>query len=135
MAIKQYRPYIPSVEVDYIAQLLAKSDPIDSTPEITRYHNSLVRKWKLLSFKVGEGLVKAAREATPKLSIADKLELDSSELGQNHEAKRRQLYNLWVANPLSLSPDQIEQVDLYRWENDLMSPEEEQAYDEKISAT
>ena len=43
-----------------------------------------------------------------------------------------ELYQIWCSNPEFLSPPQLVQVHQYRWESDLMTPEESSIYESKI---
>lgn len=113
----KYRPYFSSEELAELI-LCLKQNPSPKRLGIIKYLESF-------NIKITHGIIGAS--ATVALSLAEKLDLvqeESSELADEI------LYNTWKLAPENLNPRQIESVMEYRYSHDLMSPQQDQEYEE-----
>ena len=119
----KYRPYLTLPELDIIISSLKISG---SNPHLIHYLEGFKSKIDL-------GITSPNLTLTPKLSVMERLgldepSLDSLSLTPSIETKRSNAYTKWLSSPLKCSPYEIELAHVYRFENDLMSPEEESIY-------
>jgi len=102
----------------------------DNRAETEPIKNKTIRELKLFLVKNDLGAVKPQYIPTPKTTVAEKLglDLDSPDL----ETRRAAAHELWMTNPHLCTPEEIKQAEIYRYENDLMSPDEEATFEEKM---
>jgi len=111
----KYRPYFTPSQLGEIIRCV----------KIASQDSALIRYLEIFSLKIDHGIqAPALNLATP---IEDKLELEDSS-SENLSDKRAFSFVKWSQNPASCTPLEIELTHLYRFENDLMSPEEETIY-------
>jgi len=102
--------------------------------------NEIKSKLKVVLVKIQSDLLQPAF-----VSVKDKSNLVSdlgfntteSNVTESNEpidfvSKRESLYNKWLQDPLSITSDELDFVQDYRLENNLMSPEEEIEYQNKL---
>lgn len=124
MATKtKYRPYLTPAELEIIILALKTTA---SNPHLIHYLEGYKGKIDL-------GINSPNLTLTPRAGIADKLGLGLDDSSSdtpiiNLSDKRASAYNKWSQNPASCTPFEIELAHVYRFENDLMSPEEETIY-------
>jgi len=124
MATKtKYRPYLTPAELEIIITSLKTTA---SNPHLIHYLEGYKGKIDL-------GINSPNLTLTPRAGIADKLGLGlegpTAELSQvNLSDKRHSAFLKWSQNPASCTPFEIELAHVYRFENDLMSQEEETIY-------
>jgi hypothetical protein len=119
--MEKYRPYFTSLELQEIISAL-KSQPSPSRILLIRYLEGF-------ALKIDRGLISSAHTLEP--TIAEKLELDQShtEAVNSLQSKRFNAYRKWRDSPEKCSPPEIELVQVYRYENDLMDPKEENDFE------
>jgi hypothetical protein len=118
---QKYRPYFTSLELTEIISAL-KSQPTPSRVALIRYLEGF-------ALKISHGIISSAHTLEP--SIAEKLELDQSHIDavNSLQSKRFNAYKKWRDSPEKCSPPEIELVQVYRYENDLMDPKEESEFE------
>lgn len=127
MATKKFRPYFSTDELRTLIAAL-KEKP---TPERT----ALIRYLEHYSLKIDSGLFQPA--ITLKPSLEDQLELGNTvtESLARKSSKRLQAFLKWQKDHSSCTPAELTLVQEYRYENDLMSAEEESSYEEALGLT
>jgi hypothetical protein len=119
--MEKYRPYFTALELTEIITAL-KSAPTPSRVALIRYLEGF-------ALKISHGVISSAHTLEP--SMAEKLELDVShtEAINSLQSKRFNAYRKWRDHPAQCTPWEIDQAMVYRYENDLMAPEEESEYE------
>lgn len=122
----KYRPYLTRDQINYLYDFLRTGQR-----DVTRIdiHVELEQCFKLLAFKVNEGM------STPSYQANVKVDLETS-IGITLEEKREaayEKYNLVVIRglevALNLTPQEIAYAELYMYEHDLMRTDEEAYYE------
>lgn len=113
---QKYRPYFTAPELSEIIASL-KENPTPNRLAISRYLESF-------NLKITHGVISASHTLEP--SIEQKLGFSES---PKDEMTEEQLYRIWQATPTLLNPSEIAKVLDYRYRNNLMTPEEEKAYE------
>lgn len=111
----KYRPYFTASELGEVIRCV----------KLSSQNLPLLRYLESYALKISHGVI--AESITLQPTLADSLELDSPSPA-SLESKRFQAYTKWSQAPESCTPIEIELTHLYRFENDLMSPEEESIY-------
>ena len=113
----KYRPYFTASELGEVIRCV----------KLSSQNISLLRYLESYALKISHGVI--AESITLQPTLVDSLELDSpSPSDSSLESKRAKAYAKWLSSPESCTPLEIELAHLYRFENDLMSPEEESIY-------
>jgi len=115
----KFRPVLSIQQISKIISLAQSESPL------SRESKSILRT--LVPFK-------AKAENSAIVGVATKSENLESTLGFNSEPKEsgiQELYRKWE-NKVSLSIHEIERVHQYRYESNLMTPEEESEYEKYI---
>ena len=112
----KYRPYFTPSQLGEIIRCV----------KIASQDSALIRYLEIFSLKIDHGIQAPALNLAP--TLGEKLELGLDEPSQSLETKRHNAYLTWLSYPNQCSPFEIELTHLYRFENDLMSPEEETIY-------
>lgn len=120
----KFRPYLTMQQIRYFIEL-AESD---TRAETEGLRLKSLRELKLFVAKSDLGLVNSALTVVGKTSTAEKLGF-SIDTNDTPEQKREKAYQLWCVNPQLCSDADIKLAQLYRYENDLMSPDEEAEYE------
>jgi hypothetical protein len=123
----KYRPYLSLDQITRILGFLESTPPLDS---------ELIKSLRLILLKAGQGLNSPAYvPASPKPRI-DAKSLGFSEsppIKIDHRIKRKELYNAYTLDPLKeYSLEDMESIETYMFENELMSPEKETEYLNKL---
>lgn len=103
MSIQKFRPVLNAAQIDWIVSR-AQDAPLDDYVA-----KSIIASLGVFAFKISNNLVKPASVSAPKLSMSDKLGFSESQLQEDVNS------------------------DAYRWTNNLMSPEEELAYENSLN--
>ena len=111
----KYRPYFTASELSEVIRCV----------KLSSQNISLLRYLESYALKISHGVITESITLQP--TLADSLELDSPSPA-SLESKRAKAYAKWNQSPESCTPIEIELTHLYRFENDLMSPEEESIY-------
>jgi len=114
---QKYRPYFTAPELSEIIASL-KENPTPNRLAISRYLESF-------NLKITHGVISASHTLEP--SIEQKLGF--APVSDNEDVPDSFLFNLWRRAPATMNPKQIERVLDYRYRNNLMTPEEEKAYE------
>lgn len=112
----KYRPYLTPSQLGEIIRCV----------KIASQDSALIRYLEIFSLKIDHGIQAPALNLAP--TLGEKLELGLDEPSQSLETKRHNAYLKWLSYPNQCSPFEIELAHVYRFENDLMSPEEETIY-------
>lgn len=124
MATPKFRPYLTAAQLHYFLDLMQT----DSRVVTEKIRENTTRELKLFMAKMELGGVNPALVSTGRQTMADRLGLDLTDPLQAREAA----YATWSANPHLCSAEEKKMADLYRYENNLMDPEEEAAYEQSI---
>jgi hypothetical protein len=121
---QKFRPYLTQQQLHYFLQL-CQSDNSAATETI---RVRTIKELKLFITKYELGAVAPAYTAssTPRLSMADRLGLDTEDPIQKREAA----YATWSANPALCTAEEVKLATLYRYENNLMTTDEEYEYEQ-----
>lgn len=126
---QKFRPYLTMQQIRYFIELA----DADQRSETEHLRLKSLRELKLFAAKNDLGLVSPALTTVGRQTVEDKLGLGSNSndatANLSLTEQREQAYNLWRANPQLCTEYQIKLATLYRYENDLMSPDEEAAYE------
>ena len=114
----KYRPYFTASELGEVIRCV----------KVSSQNISLLKYLENYALKISHGVIVESLTLQP--TLADSLELDSpdSPSPASLESKRSKAYAKWLSSPQTCTPLEIELTHLYRFENDLMSPEEESIY-------
>ena len=116
----KYRPYFTASELGEVIRCV----------KVSSQNISLLKYLENYALKISHGVI--VESLTLQSTLADSLELDSSPSPSDSpaslESKRSKAYAKWLSSPQTCTPLEIELTHLYRFENDLMSPEEESIY-------
>ena len=115
----KYRPYFTASELGEVIRCV----------KVSSQNISLLRDLESYALKISHGVITESITLQP--TLADSLELDSPDspsTDSSLESKRSKAYAKWLSSPQTCTPLEIELTHLYRFENDLMSPEEESIY-------
>lgn len=118
----KYRPYFTASELSEVIRCV----------KLSSQNISLLRYLESYALKISHGVI--AESITLQPTLADSLELDSPSPA-SLESKRSKAYAKWLSSPQTCTPLEIELTHLYRFENDLMSQEEETIYLQSQGAT
>ena len=119
---QKFRPYLTPTELELIISSLATTNP--SSP--------LIKYLKTYQLKIDNGLLSPQINTAP--TLIEKLELDTISPRQNNIPSKSlarlklEAYNKWLDNPAKCTILELDRAMLYRFENDLMTPEEEDNY-------
>lgn len=122
---QKFRPYFSPAELQEIIRCL-KTAPTTS-PSLLRYLESF-------NLKITHETIQP--QYTSKPSLEDRLGVSSSQSSpSSQQPTKEELYEAWKISPTSLLPKQIAIVQQYRYENSLMSPDEETAYVDSLMSS
>lgn len=122
---QKFRPYFTAPELELVISSLATTSP--SSP--------LIKYLKGYQLKIDNGLL--APQITTSPSVFEKLGLDDPQIPQlSSHAVSKDLatlklfsYNKWRDSPSKCTIQELERATLYRYENDLLTPEEEASFE------
>lgn len=118
----KFRPSLTAGQIEHIIHILATAG------ENSPLNQSCLKSLRMFSLKAQHGIVSPSHLALGRESLESSLGFTTSEPVTTVEL----LYKVWQTHPTTLTPAQLQQVQSYRYQNNLMSPEEEQDYDMKI---
>lgn len=116
----KYRPYFSADELQELI-LSLKESPNPRRLQLIQYLESF-------RLKIEHGVISAQMTLAP--SMIDRLELAASGGTDAMSVASEKLYNQWKLAPATLTPSQISDVLQYRWENSLMTPTEQDQYEQ-----
>lgn len=120
----KFRPSLTAGQIEHIIHILSTAG------ENSPLNQSCLKSLRMFSLKAQHGIVSPSHLALGRESL-------EASLGFSQDAPAKTttvelLYQVWQTHPTTLTPAQLHQVQSYRYQNNLMSPEEEQEYDMKI---
>ena len=115
----KYRPTLTAQEIAYIIER-CDSDSRDETAGLSI---ALGSKLKIFAMKMQLGIVASAYTAAPKQSLTDKLGFASP------DAKRLAAFEKYSKLPSICTPQEIALAQTYRYENNMMTTQEESDYE------
>ena len=118
----KFRPSLTAGQIEHIIHILSTAG------ENSPLNQSCLKALRMFSLKAQHGIVSPSHLALGRESLESSLGFTTSEPVTTVEL----LYRVWQTHPTTLTPAQLQQVQSYRYQNNLMSPEEEQEYDMKI---
>jgi hypothetical protein len=117
----KFRPYLTLGELENCINALKETN---RNPALIRY---------LSSFQDKVSVGKIAPQLVTKPTISDKLGLSTSHsIGESLAEQRLNAYLKWKESPSKCSIQELARARMYRYENDLMSTEEEAEYELSI---
>lgn len=129
--IPKYRPVLSSSQITHIISL-AKADASQASLDV-------VKALAMYEFKIQNDVVTPAYTETVKQSLEEQLGFVVSSPESSHDPVistnpiitelHNTLYETWLKNPSSLSVTQLAQVQKWRYENDMMTLDEERKYE------
>lgn len=120
MAEIKYRPSLSLSEIDILVTRLEGSG-----------YTNLCNKLKLCKMKAEFGIIKPSYVASEIAPPTDAEKLGFEDISPPAPEDREKLFNAWRLAPKTITAKQLELVDLYRWENNMMTEEEEAAYSDR----
>lgn len=119
MAQEKFRPALSVAEINYIIALCN----LDSRPETAEMGFTIASRLKVFLLKSQLGITGAAFTSSPIRTLDEKLGLDSP------EEKRLAAYTKWQLNPAFCTEDELKLAETYRYENGLMTSEQERQHE------
>lgn len=118
---QKFRPYLT------LAEMTEVIDSLKSTPNP---NGRLIYYFQSFIDKIYVGKVSSTITTRP--TMEQSLGLDSPPMKTDLRALRLQAYNKWKDHPTRCSLVELTRAQMYRYENDLMSAEEETQYELKL---
>ena len=119
----KFRPSLTAGQIEHIIHILSTAG------ENSPLNQSCLKSLRMFSLKAQHGIVSPSHLALGRESLESSLGFSTS---HTQVTTVELLYRVWQSHPTTLTPTQLQQVQSYRYQNNLMSPEEEQDYDMKI---
>lgn len=123
-SIKKVRPVLTEQELAYIIERCEA----DQREETTGLSVALGSKLKIFAMKLQLNLVAPAYIATAKKTLEERLGLEDT----TPERKRLAAFEKWTKLPSLCSPEEVSLAQTYRYENGLMTYQEEIDYENSI---
>lgn len=119
----KYRPYLTLPEIEeIIASLSRTSQNMALLKYLKQYHN-----------KISQEFISPNLTIAPRKDFIHSLELSPSTSFSpspiDYASLKKAAYDKWRINAASCSISELQLSSLYRYENDMMSPEEEKEYE------
>ena len=121
----KFRPSLTAVQIEHIIHILSTAG------ENSPLNQSTLRALRMFSLKAQHGIVSPSHLALGRESLESSLGFSTTHTPAKTTTVEL-LYQVWQSHPTTLTPTQLQQVQSHRYQNNLMSPEEEQEYDMKI---
>lgn len=120
----KFRPSLTAGEIEYLITVLQHAPSCEHRDNVL----SVLRKFHL---KAVHGIVSPSHVAAPRVSLVDSLGFGGTDSGRTvfKDDDINILLNAYINTPAVLSPAQLTRVQHHRYTNDMMTPEEEQAYE------
>lgn len=119
---QKFRPYFTREELLEIISAL-KSSPTPRRLTLCQY-------LEIYLVKINHGIIKPSHTLEPSLESKLGFSEQSSGVPISHELTGEMAYNKHLINPLNCTPKEIAEAMDWRYRNDLMSPDEEKAYEQ-----
>ena len=120
----KFRPSLTAGQIEHIIHILSTAG------ENSPLNQSCLKSLRMFSLKAQHGIISPSHLSLGRESLESSLGFTTSEPVTTTTVEL--LYRVWQSHPTTLTPSQLQQVQSYRYQNNLMSPEEEQEYDMKI---
>lgn len=123
--VSKYRPSLTQEQIVHLISLCRK----DSSDESLRIIGLLAQ----FEFKIKQGAIVQSHAVDVKQGLAVDLGFADPAIHMQGGARSANLIlELWNSNPAQLSVLELQRVRSYRYENDLMTPEEQLSYENEI---
>ena len=119
----KFRPSLTAGQIEHIIHILSTAG------ENSPLNQSCLKALRMFSLKAQHGIVSPSHLALGRESLESSLGFSTS---HTQVTTVELLYQVWQSHPSTLTQHQLQQVQSYRYQNNLMSPEEEQDYDMKL---
>ena len=119
----KFRPSLTAGQIEHIMHILSTAG------ENSPLNQSCLKSLRMFSLKAQHGIVSPSHLSLGRESLESSLGFSTS---HTQVTTVELLYKVWQSHPSTLTPSQLQQVQSYRYQNNLMSPEEEQDYDMKL---
>lgn len=119
---QKFRPAFTKQEILYLIDLCSK-DKRDTTTELAF---TLAARLRIFALKADLGIISPAFTSTERQTLSEKLGLSNSESPAD---RRAAAYAKWKENPGFCTQSEVSLAFTYRYENGLMTPEQEAAYE------
>lgn len=121
----KFRPSLTAGQIEHIIHILSTAG------ENSPLNQSCLKSLRMFSLKAQHGIVSPSHLALGRESLESSLGFSTSHT-HTKTTTVELLYQVWQTHPSTLTPSQLQQVQSYRYQNNLMSSEEEQEYDMKL---
>jgi len=125
MSETKLRPYLTIDQIQYLVSLLEKDTAETAS---NQYKNKLLASLKLPLAKLSLGITRGAYKTNPRETIASKLGIEDESI-LTPAQQREAAYLTWQSNPLLCTAEQIKMAQLHRYENNMMTTQEETEYE------
>lgn len=123
-AYNQYTKFRPYLTVSELETIISSLRTNGENPGLIYY---------LSGFRDKITVGRMAPQLATKPTLTDKLELSSSSVSvQNLSEQRLRAYTKWITSPNLCSIQELARARMYRYENDMMTPEEESEYESTL---
>lgn len=123
MKEQKFRPSLTLPQIKYLISALTTATPHHRFQAL---HDSTLAILRTLDFKASEGITTPAYTAAPRETTEEKLGLqDPAEI-------KRAAYEKFLQHPELCSAKELRLAATHRYENDLMSPEEEEEFENDL---
>lgn len=119
----KFRPAFTKQEILYLIELCNR-DKRDSMVEMAF---TIASRLRIFALKADLGIVAPAFTSTERQSLEEKLGMES----ESPAAKREAAYSKYKVNPAFCTLQELRMANTYRYENGLMSPDEEARYEQE----
>lgn len=127
MSTPKFRPSLTEQEIQYIIHLCTQ----DANPSTADMAHAVSGKLKIFCAKMQLGIVSPAYTA----ASAQRTNILESLGAGTPQERRLAAYSKWCANPVLCTPEEVAMAQTYRYENNLMTPDEESVYENQSNAT
>lgn len=119
MSNQKFRPAFSAPEIQYLIDLCN----LDSRPETAEMGFNIASRLKVFALKINLGITGPAFTSEPVRSLEEKLGMDMP------EEKRLAAFQKWKLSPNLCTDLERKLANTYRYENNLMTKEEEEQYE------
>lgn len=126
----KFRPAFTKQEIAYLLDLCRK----DTREATATMASNIAARLRIFSLKADLGIVSPAFNSTERQSVEDRLGFDignsdGTSSGDSPTAKRLTAFNKWQINAALCTEKELKLAMTHRYDNGLMTPEEENEYE------
>lgn len=119
---QKFRPAFSKQEIMYLIDLLNR----DKRESVTEMAFTIASRLKIFALKADLGIVAPAFSSTERQSLAEKLGMEA----ESPADRRLAAYKKWTEVPSACTDKELELAMTYRYENGLLSAEQERDYEQ-----